>query len=87
MPKNGYGSVYLTKHVSNKIVFTHELGHNLGLNHPFEEFTIPNSSTQNFMDYNNIRNKYWFWQWDFIRTQQTNMKIDNTPKNETPNEN
>jgi len=64
----GFGSVFLYSKVQNNLyVFSHELGHNLGLRHPFEEFGIPEANTYNYMDYNPNANMFWYWQWKVIQ--------------------
>lgn len=42
--------------------WTHELGHNLGFKHTFEE-GVTERKTKNFMDYGNDRYQFWKWQW------------------------
>jgi hypothetical protein len=62
-----YKSIFLFSRVRNNLsVFTHELGHSLGLKHPFEEFGTPYANTLNYMDYGRA-NMFWFWQWNFIQ--------------------
>ena len=69
---SSYASVYLLSKVQNNLyVFTHELGHNIGLNHPFEEFGIPQANTFNYMDYGSKINMFWFWQWKFIQNAKS----------------
>jgi hypothetical protein len=69
---NGKNSIFLYNQIKPLIkpfVFAHELGHNLGLDHPFEEFGIPETNTLNYMDYNQNHNMFWFWQWKYIQTK------------------
>jgi predicted Zn-dependent protease len=72
--RNDYSSVYLFSEVKdNPSIFTHELGHSLGLKHPFDEFGIPQTNTKNYMDYGGSINMFWYWQWGFIQTEQPTM--------------
>ena len=46
--------------------FVHEMGHTLGLKHPFETSGYSQGSTTNFMDYSVKTNMFWQWQWKEI---------------------
>jgi hypothetical protein len=62
-----YYSIFLYDAFDYPYVFAHELGHNLGLEHPFKEFSIPKGSSTNFMDYGRSPNMFWYWQWSAMR--------------------
>jgi hypothetical protein len=46
--------------------YIHEIGHTLGLDHPFNNGQYRQTSTTNFMDYSPIQNLFWHWQWKEI---------------------
>jgi hypothetical protein len=47
--------------------YIHEIGHTLGLSHPFEmNSQYHKGSTPNFMDYSPTQNMFWKWQWETI---------------------
>jgi len=75
-PNDGcFSSIFLyAKTQNNLYVFTHELGHNLGLSHPSEEFGIPEANTLNYMDYNPNANMFWYWQWKIIQNANISDK-------------
>ena len=54
----------------SKSPLAHEVGHNLGLKHTFEQIESPYRykyiSTDNIMDYNHIDNIYYYWQWKIM---------------------
>jgi len=49
---------------------THELGHNLGLQHTFEQskssYRYKFITTDNIMDYSHIHTQFYYWQWKII---------------------
>jgi hypothetical protein len=60
--KPNYAIIYYNAK-NNYSTYVHELGHNQGLKHPFQEFpTIYKYSTYNIMDYGRIRYTFWYWQ-------------------------
>ena len=70
-PADGFGSIYLLPRVRNNLfIFTHELGHNLGLRHPYE-IGVQSRETTNFMNHQFLPtltlNMFWKWQWRDIR--------------------
>jgi hypothetical protein len=73
---NAGGFTYLDYHQifissnSSDVVFIHELGHSLDLDHTFEEdvdkngfFPIEQGTTNSFMDYGKIRKEFFLYQW------------------------
>jgi hypothetical protein len=72
--KKYYYNVIFSNSSNDYTTYVHELGHLLGLLHPFRENTpddarktqplIPRGSSQNFMDYTRNPNMFWRWQWE-----------------------
>jgi len=70
----------------NFTTYVHEVGHLLGLAHPFAENDkygnpiihpkpdITQGTTRNFMDYAPIINMFWKWQWDILRENMIKKK-------------
>jgi hypothetical protein len=46
--------------------FVHEVGHTLGLQHPFNTRGFTQGNSNNYMDYTYKRNMFWQWQWKII---------------------
>jgi hypothetical protein len=59
--------VVLKPAVTDWETFVHEIGHTLGLKHPFEISTnFRKGNSTNFMDYSVKQNMFWQWQWKAI---------------------
>jgi hypothetical protein len=86
----GYYSIMYHNAFDDYYTYTHELGHALGLKHPFSDKIanhnvgkpmplIPQGNSRNFMDYSSYSDMFWKWQWKIIR-KNAGKKVDETQK-------
>jgi predicted Zn-dependent protease len=62
-----YSIVVLKQCITSWETFVHEIGHTLGLKHPFEmNSSFIKGYSTNFMDYSVKQNMFWHWQWKVI---------------------